>query len=240
MDALPLVAWLGTGLWLAACLTAAGLTLIRRRRGLLPPESGFFAVGLVFLGLAPAMSVVVSWAGGSASIWGGSAQLLVALLFFAAAVLARRRRLNPNAEPSRTTFREKSAALILVTLGIVFAGYFAVTWNASLAAAIPAFIASLVVVIAIMVIGHLAIALSHAPFEEVEETHDDRDREVDLLSLRNAHYVLAVGIWIVPFLAIFSFEPLLVANAVLALIVLSEIAYYGSLMAYYRFGTANG
>ncbi len=240
MDTIPWLESVGAALWLAVCLAAAGLTLARRKRGMAPLESGFLAVGLLFLGLAPAMSLVVYLLGGSSSIWGGSVQLLAALVFFAAAGRARWQRRSPRDDQSRTTFREKSAALILVTLGVVFAGYFAGTWNASLAEAVPAFIGSIAVIVAIMIVGHIAIALFHTPFGEIEQTRDDRDRQVDLLSVRNAHYILAAGIWIVPILAILSFSPLIVANAALAIIVLSESAYYGSLVAYYRFGAGNG
>ena len=175
MDPIPLIASLGVGLWLAGCLAAAGLTLIRRKRGLLPPaESGFFAAGLVFLGVAPAMSLLVSVLGDSPSIWGGSVQVLVAVVFFAAAARARQRRRNPRAEQSPTTFREKSAALTLVTIAVVFAGYFARSWNAPLVEAVPAFIGATVVIVAIMVIGHIAIALFHAPLAEVDDERRSR------------------------------------------------------------------
>lgn len=146
------------------------------------------------------------------------------------------------------SYREKSAALTFVVLSCVYLGYFALTWSLGPGAVIPLFIVSTLLVIVLMAVGHAGIALFQVfgtdrkhwrdtlRKGDLEEAVDERDRDANLRSIRNAHYVLAFGIWIVPALALLSAPPLIVANSAFSVFVLSELVYYGSLVTIYRLG----
>jgi hypothetical protein len=239
MQGLPLIPLLGALLWIIACSIIAAAVLLRSKRNGLSQEHAFFVGGMVFLALAPSMSLLTYVMSEAQTIFGGSVHLLVAAVFFTAAFRARRQRLDANAARSGMTFREKSAALISATLCLVFVSYFARTWNATFDAAVPVFIGSIVLIVVIMIIGHIVIALLHSPLDEVEAASDERDRQIELHSVRNAYYALAVGIWIVLVLAVSSARPMVIANTALAVVVLAEVVKYGSLLGYYRFGAIN-
>ena len=54
--------------------------------------------------------------------------------------------------------------------------------------------------------------------------------------MRNAYYVLSMGIWVVPIVAVSSLPTLTQVNIWLAVVVISEAVKYGSVFSYYRFG----
>jgi hypothetical protein len=157
--------------------------------------------------------------------------------FLAASLQARRHGLKPTMVHSRMTFREKSAALRFAALCLVFVAYFAKSWNAPQEVVVHLFIGSVALLVVILAIGHIALAVLHVPLGEVEDALDERDRDVELRSIRNAHYVLVGGIWITIALPIAGAPTLTIVNTAFAAFVLSELIRYGSLVAYYRRGT---
>lgn len=146
------------------------------------------------------------------------------------------------------SYREKSAALTFVILSGIYIGYFILTWSLGPGAVIPLFIASTALVILLMAIGHTGLALFEVFGQgwsqarralrtgDIDQAADERDRDANLRSIRNAHYVLVLGIWIVPVLALLSVPAPIVANSAFSAFVLSELVYYGSLVAIYRLG----
>lgn len=135
------------------------------------------------------------------------------------------------------SFREKSAAAILVTNVVVFGNYFVDNWDASVAHALWAFFRAVGVSISVLIAAHIAIAIhSRLRKEDPDAAADERDKMIDLFSIRNAHYVLLVGAWIIPTIALLEYPPLVVANSALAVLVASALVLHGSQIAYYRFG----
>ena len=135
------------------------------------------------------------------------------------------------------SFREKSAAAILVTNVLVFGNYFLDNWDAPVPHALWAFYKAVGVSISVLIAAHIAIAIySHLRKEDPDAAADERDKMIDLFSIRNAHYVLLVGAWFIPMIALMQYPPLTVANTALAVLVASAIVLHGSQVAYYRFG----
>ncbi|MAF08802.1 MAG: hypothetical protein CL389_13245 [Acidiferrobacteraceae bacterium] len=236
MQSEPMILWVGTLVWVAFCLTGTALLLRRRRQGRFFMEHAYLTGVLLLLALAPCIGLLVFAISGVVSFWSGGMQVIFATLLGLAAFRARQHRLNPQTSYSARTFKEKSAALVLVTLLVVFATYFIRTWGSDLDTAIPAFIGAVALLIVVMVIGHITLALFHAPAEELNEEPDERDKAVELLSMRNAYYVLSMGIWVVPIVAVSSLPTLTQVNIWLAVVVISEAVKYGSVFSYYRFG----
>lgn len=236
MQSPPMIIWAGTLVWVAFCLTGTTVILRRRWQGRFFMEHAYLTGVLLLLALAPCIGLLVFAISGVISFWSGGMQLIFAVLLGLAAYRARQHRLNPQTSSSARTFKEKSAALVLVTILVVFAAYFIHTWGSDLDMAIPSLIGSVALLVVMMVIGHITLALLHTPADELNEEPDERDRAVELLSMRNAYYVLSVGIWVVPIVAISPLPTLTQVNLWLALVVISEAVKYGSVFSYYRFG----
>lgn len=235
MQAIPLIPLVGAALWLVACLSIAALVWLRNRGKGFSREHAFFAAGMAALAWAPCASLIGYVIGNT--LFAGGVGLVVAFVLFAASLAARRERDQATVALSWMTFREKSAVLVLASLCLVSASYFARTWNATFEVAIAALIGSIILFIVIQVIGHILLGLSHTPHDEIEEAPDERYRKVELYSIRNSHWALACVFWVILVLA-FVAQPLTVAQTALAVMVLSEVVYYGSILAYYRFGSA--
>jgi hypothetical protein len=234
----PTTLWIaGAVLWMIICAAAAGVIYVRRKDAGLLREDGLLLGGIAFLAATPLIPLIRSAFGESPSPANGAVPFALATVFLAASLSARRRRLNPKDSASTLTFREKSACLTALATMFVYVGYFYMTWNATMAAAVPVFIGSVVLIVIIMIVGHVVIAGFHSPLDELDETPDERDREAALYAVRNAYYLLAVGIWLVPILAIMSFRTMVVVNTALAVFILSELTRLGSLIVFYRIGS---
>lgn len=234
MQAIPTIPLIGAGVWLVGCLSIAGLIWLRRGGKHISRDYALMAAGMVTLAFAPSASLVGYVLGDVA--FAGGIGVVVAIALFVAALAARRERLSNSSSFSGRTFQEKSAALVAVTLCIVFAGYFLGTWNAPFAVALGALVGSVIIIVIVQIIGHILLALTHAPLEEIGEVPDERHKEVELYSIRNSYRFLVFVFWAIPLLAIVA-EPLTVARTAIAIIVVAEVAYYGSIVAYYRFGS---
>lgn len=224
--------------WIVACLGAAARLWIRRRGRPFTTEHGFSLAGFGLLALAPCTLIAVRLLSGESRLFGALLQVALALALFAAARQARRARLDPEAAGSMRGFREKSAWLVLLALALVFGNYFVGAWNAAPEQAMSAFVDTVVLLVVLMVAGHVVIALFHTPADDLDAPEDERDRAVSLKSMRNAYYVLAAGFWSVPVMLIKPLPLALSLNIWLAVLVLAEISYYGSVVAGYRRGVA--
>ena len=236
MEFISFTAAFGTVLWTGACLFAVITIWKRRKTDQFFPEHILLTVGILLLAIAPCVALIVFAFGETTSFLGGGIQIVFALILFGGSYRARRHRLNPTDSESSMSFREKSSILVLAALVVVFLGYFARTLGATLAVAIPEFIGSVVLLILIMIVGHIVIAVYHSPLDEVDEAMDERDSAIELRSVRNAYYTMVIGFWAIPVLLILSFPALIIANTWFAILVLSEVVKYGSVVAYYRFG----
>ena len=232
MQFISLTPVFGTVLWVTACLLAAFKIWKSSRTDGFYPEHALLSAGILLLALAPCIALIV----GTTSFLGGGIHVVFALMLFGGSYRARRHRLNPTDSQSVMSFREKSSILVLTALVVVFLGYFLRTWGVTLEVAIPEFIGTVVLLIIIMIIGHIAIALYHAPLDEVDEEMDERDSAIELRSVRNAYYAMASGFWVIPVLLMLSFPTLVIVNVWFAILVCTEVVKYGSVVAYYRFG----
>ena len=236
MHSIPLIPLIGTLFWVAFCTFFIVTLLGKRKQGSFHPEHAFQTGGFIVLGLAPCIGLLEFTIGGELTFWGGGIHTLIAVTLFAAAYRSHIYRLDPESSFSGSTYREKSAMLVVATLLYVYFGYFIRVWNGTLEAAIPVFIGSVVLLVVIMIAGHIGIAIFHAPLDEVDQPVDERDQSIELLSSRNANYVITAGFWMVPFLIIAPVETFIAVNIWFALLVLSEIVRYGSVIVYYRWG----
>ncbi len=142
------------------------------------------------------------------------------------------------------SYKEKSLAISLVAVAMVYCGYFLGVWRGSgastLADTLGAMIGTVVALIAVHVIYHIVIALDDEP-----EAEDERD-----LALRRRAAVLGYDVLSVAVLATLGRilivgglrtpgqGPALteVANLLLAGLVLSELVYYTAQLYLYRRG----
>jgi uncharacterized membrane protein len=226
---------LGITLWLALC---AGLAvwLIRRNRPL-RREQVLALVGAGLLALAPCTYLALRLLPGVPSLLPSGVQLAGAALAFAAAWLAYRRRLHPDAESGTWTYPQKSAAVVLLALLALAFSYFGSVWQQPGEAALGRFIHAIILLTILMIVGHIVIAVLHGAADELNVPRDERDRRVDLHSMRNAYFVLAGGFWVVPVMLLVDLPQATALNVWFGLLVAAEIVYYSSVITYYRFGT---
>jgi uncharacterized membrane protein len=222
--------------WLALALAAAYIIFRRRLLAGPGPERAFVLAGTLLLGVAPLMWVIVRELSGSASFFGGWIHATAALLLFAAAFRIRRQR--DSGELSTLNFTEKSAWLVLGALILVYGTFILRSWNADAEAFAGAFIQSVIVFIAVMIVGHAIIALFHAPISEVDASPDERDRQIALKSSRNSYYVLFIGFWSLPVMVLLQQSIAQILIGWFSLLMLTELTYYLSVIFYYRLGKA--
>lgn len=221
--------------WFVASLFVAARIL--RRPGDAPQaERAMLAGAAALIGFAPVVWFLVARLAGETSWFAGGLQLAVAGVLIGAAALGRLRRRGAIAAMSRLHFNEKSALIILAALLIVFGGFAQRAWGADDAVILGAFGRAIIEFVVFVVIGHVIASLTHAPQAAVHAEADERDREITLASSRNAYYLLFAGFVSLPFYAVF--QPSVAGFVVTwtAVLVLSELVYYGSVLAYYRLG----
>lgn len=220
--------------WFVLGLVSA-ITIYRRRLVAGPsPERAFVLAGTLLLAVAPVMWLIARAVTGGTSFFGGGIHLLAAALFFAAAYRIRQQRASGGA--SILNFTEKSAWLILGTLIVVYGSFIVRTWNAGPDAAASAFLQSLGVFIAVMIVGHAIIALFHSPIGEVDSAPDERDQRISLLSSRNAYYLMFTGFWALPVMVLAQLPVSQLLIGWFTILMLSELLYYGSVVFLYRLG----
>lgn len=135
------------------------------------------------------------------------------------------------------SFREKLAWICLVTTILVFVPYFAyVFWlfaagEPKLGVVLQAFVTAVVIQIVLSVVANIAIAA----FRARVEPPDERDRAIDLRSLKISYYVLAVSVFLaIGYVLVYS--PLFISQMMLLCFVAAEVARYSTQAVCYRTG----
>lgn len=131
---------------------------------------------LLMLAMAPCISLVVyaNSTSDSPTWMGGVVQIVAAVLLMLAGLRQRSVRKSPE-KMSQSSFREKSDLLVLLSLCCVFLGYYALSWNLSAPAMVPILVGAVVVLVVINIVGHIALAVMHAPMDELNDGPDERD-----------------------------------------------------------------
>lgn len=142
------------------------------------------------------------------------------------------------------SFREKSAWACLVTTGVVYLPYFAfigqliAQGRLLLPLIIVAFVGAVIAQVVLMIVYQSVIALRTR-----QEPKDERDRAIELVATRNAHWVLVVALWLLvpggtmltPIFPVLS-SVLVIGQLGLLCFVLSELVNYGTQVYAYRTG----
>lgn len=234
MSLIPLWAFAGTIIWVALCTAAAWKVYSSGNNAKITHSKGFLIGSILLLALAPCILLIIQGTGGTPSISHISVHLLFSAILAGAAY--RNAQAVTEENKSNQPFRQKSALLVCIGNAVVFGVYFAQNWNSGLEDAIPGFVGAVVLLVVLMVIGHIALAILHMPAEEVESSPDERERLIETLSNRNGNFMILLGFWTVPFLALSPLPGVIVLNIWLALLVLSSLIKYGSVALYYQFG----
>ena len=143
------------------------------------------------------------------------------------------------------SFREKSAWACLVTTGVVYVPYFAFIGQLIhqgkllLPLMIVVFVGAVIAQIVLMIVYHIVIVIRTR-----EEAKDERDRIIELVAIRNAHWVLVVALWLLvpggtmlaPVFPVLS-SVLVIGQLGLLCFVLSELVNYATQVYCYRRGS---
>lgn len=228
---------IGTVLWTGLCICVAVVLLRRFGGSPLLREQALLLIGVGLLAIAPCTYLLLLWLNESPSAFGSGLQLSGAVLMFAAAWRARQVRLDPQESAGTWAFRQKSALVVLAALCILIFSYFSKAWSVPADQAFAVFVDAIVQLVVLMIVGHIIIALFHGPADELDTPRDERDHAIDLFSMRNAYYVLTAGFLAMPVVIIAQLPLAKALNIWFALLVIAEVIYYSSVIAYYRFGT---
>lgn len=133
-------------------------------------------------------------------------------------------------------FREKSSALTVASLVVLYGGYF--IWAALAPRSQGETVNVLILVAFLMVlttiVGHVAMAILDG--RQARERIDERDRIVIWRAGRNAYHVLLAAVWVAPALYLLHVGPITWANGFMGALLAGELANYGSRLYYYRRG----
>jgi hypothetical protein len=122
------------------------------------------------------------------------------------------------------SYQEKSIWASLLAMLVVYGYYFATSQPADLLRMTLA----VVTLVVVQVVFQIAVAVS----SKVEKK-DERDRQIEARAYRNAYLILVCGgLWVI----YLSYGAFPVAQAVLAALVLSEVAKSVTQLYYYRQG----
>ncbi len=137
------------------------------------------------------------------------------------------------------SFREKSTALLLAILLLVYGNYFLGLWNDMQSMAVEdiayqgRMVFMVVVLIVLSVVGNIAISMM-AP-DEADQI-DERDRAIERVGDQWAGYMLAGWALAAMAMAMFEAPHFYIANNILAGLVLSEVLKSALMLYHYRRG----
>ena len=136
-------------------------------------------------------------------------------------------------------FREKSAWISLFATTGVWGVYFWMLWpdlrDGSLhPSAVGMFIGGVVVLTIIQIV--LAITLALTSGKAAEAPMDERERLIDLKGARAGFYALNAAVFCVSALWLLKVSPLVMANGILAAMVVGEVVRSGWIIVGYRWG----
>lgn len=135
------------------------------------------------------------------------------------------------------SFREKSAWIALISYGVVFGGYFfflAQAWDARFAQglSIGLLVSAVVLLVAITVTLTIIAALLNP--KDANAPADEREALIDLKAERIAAYTLSAGVVCLIGALLLGWNGVLVANLLLAALVIAELVKAGAQIAYFR------
>ena len=139
-----------------------------------------------------------------------------------------------------TSHRERAAWLHLVAISVSYGPYFTLMTLQPPAAPLPdlrtmgAFAVTVIVQVIVLGVGHAWLALARPA--EARAAADERDRAVELRSMKVAYLVLMTGMIFVGVVMPFSSSGWKLINSAIGAIVLAEIAHYGWVVWSYRRG----
>jgi len=135
------------------------------------------------------------------------------------------------------SFREKSAWVSLITYGVVFGGYFFTLWQAwdesyAQGLSIGLMVGAVVALIIVAIVLNTVIALFHP--RTANAPADERETAIDLKAERIASYTLSIGVIFLIGALLIGWNAFLVANLLLASMVVSELVKALAQIAYFR------
>lgn len=137
------------------------------------------------------------------------------------------------------SFREKSAWIALIAYGVVFGGYFYNLWqgwDARYAAGLSlGLMVGAVVMLVIITVGLTIVAIFFNP-RAANAPADERETLIELKAERIASYTLSVGVVCLIGALLMGWSGILVANLLLAAMVISEIVKALAQIAHFRAG----
>ena len=137
------------------------------------------------------------------------------------------------------SFREKSAWVALLTYGVVFGGYFFTLWQAwdegyAQGLSIGLLVGAVVALIIVAIVLNTVIAL-FTP-KQATARADERETLIDLKAERIASYTLSIGVLCLIGALLMGWNAYLVANLLLASMVIAELVKAIAQIAYFRRG----
>jgi predicted RND superfamily exporter protein len=137
------------------------------------------------------------------------------------------------------SIREKSAWISLSTLSVVFGGYFFTLWQSwddSIGQGLSIGLLVAAVVALIVIVTTLTIVSALASPKDANAPADERERMIDLKAERIASYTLSTGVVCLIGALLIGWNSFLVANLLLAAMVISELVKAIAQIAYFRTG----
>jgi hypothetical protein len=137
------------------------------------------------------------------------------------------------------SYRERSAWVALITYGLVFGGYFFTLWQGwedayGQGLSIGLMFGAVVTLVVVAAVLNIAIAL-FSP-KEANAPADERETLIDLKAERISSYTLSVGVVCLIGALLIGWNAYLVANLLLASLVISELVKALAQIAYFRAG----
>jgi hypothetical protein len=137
------------------------------------------------------------------------------------------------------SFREKSAWIALVTYGLVFGVYFFLlsqAWDDRYSQGLSIGLLVAAVVGLVVIAAALTIVAAVLNPKEANAPADERETLIDLKAERIASYTLSTGVVLLIGALLLGWNGYLVANLLLAAMVIAELVKAGAQIAYFRAG----
>lgn len=137
------------------------------------------------------------------------------------------------------SFREKTAWIALTAHGVVFGGYFLALWrlwDASYGHGLSIGLLAAAVIALIVIVAALTVVAALFDPKDANAPADERETLIELKSERIASYTLSAGVVCLIGALLIGWSAVLVANLLLAALVMSELVKALAQIAYFRTG----
>ncbi|MEZ4449470.1 MAG: hypothetical protein R3B09_08320 [Nannocystaceae bacterium] len=135
------------------------------------------------------------------------------------------------------SFEEKSTWIQLASIALALGGYFVIAGQMLragvdvLVAYVPVFVLAVVAIVAINVVGHVAIAIASRP-----GGRDERDRVIAWRAEHRSSWLLATGVLTAITLLVLAVPTVWVAHLLLLSLYLAELLGFATRLYFYRRG----